>query len=406
MKILIAPNSFKESLSSVRIAEIISEELSNERKYQLTVLPLSDGGDGFLEVVKFIYKNEIIEHHSPIEFAGEKFNAPVLVSKSGKEIFIESAEVIGLKKLPQQKRNPLTLNTFPLGKLINDLVKIKYSDSIQEFEKIIIGVGGTSTIDFGLGAVNALGIKFLDNNGNEVEPIPANFSLISEIIFPSSFNHPTIQSSNHSIIPPNIHSNIQPSIYSSLQCVVDVQTPLLGDNSAVDLYGPQKGASKNELALIKKGIEHIVELIIKKNLISESEYINGAGGGLASGLKIFFDAEIISANDFIFSNLFRDTNFDEFDFLITGEGKFDIQSFEGKATGEIIRKFSDKVKRIFLVCGRIEHDVKKLIPGNVDCFELLDLYKDEEESKQKVAIGLKIISGKIRDRILNKKWLP
>ncbi|BDQ01582.1 glycerate kinase [Ignavibacterium sp.] len=400
MKILIAPNSFKESISSVKIAEIISKELSNEKNFQLTTLPLSDGGDGFLEVVKFIYKNEIIEHNFPIEFAGEKFNAPVLVNKSGKEIFIESAEVIGLKKLPQRKRNPLALNTFPLGKLINDLTNNKYSDSIQEFEKIKIGVGGTSTIDFGLGAVNALGIKFLDNNGNEVEPIPANFSLISEIIFPSSFSHPTIQSSNHSIIPPIIHSNIQPSIYSSLLCVVDVQTPLLGDNSAVDLYGLQKGASKNELALIKKGIEHIVELIIKKNLISESEYINGAGGGLASGLKIFFDAEIISANDFIFSNLFRDTSFDEFDFLITGEGKFDIQSFEGKATGEIIRKFSDKVKRIFLVCGRIEQDVKKLIPGNVDCFELLDLYQDEEESKQKVAIGLKIISEKIRDRIL------
>lgn len=400
MKILIAPNSFKESLSSVKIAEIISKELSNEKNFQLTTLPLSDGGDGFLEVVKFIYKNEIVEHNFPIEFAGEKFNAPVLVNKSGKEIFIESAEVIGLKKLPQRKRNPLALNTFPLGKLINDLANNKYSDSIPVFEKIILGVGGTSTIDFGLGAVNALGIKFLDNKGKEVEPIPANFSLISEIIFPSSFSHPTIQSSNHSIIPPIIHSNIQPSIYSSLQCVVDVQTPLLGDNSAVDLYGLQKGASKSELALIKKGIEHIVELIIKKNLISESEYINGAGGGLASGLKIFFDAEIISANDFIFSNLFRDTSFDEFDFLITGEGKFDIQSFEGKATGEIIRKFSDKVKRIFLICGRIEQDVKKLIPGNVDCFELLDLYQDEEESKQKVAIGLKIISGKIRDRIL------
>lgn len=400
MKILIAPNSFKESLSSVKIAEIISKELSNEKNFQLTTLPLSDGGDGFLEVVKFIYKNEIIEHNFPIEFAGEKFNTPVLVNKSGKEIFIESAEVIGLKKLPQRKRNPLALNTFPLGKLINDLANNKYSDSIPEFEKIILGVGGTSTIDFGLGAVNALGIKFLDNYGREVEPIPSNFSLISEIIFPSSFSHPAIQSSNDSITPPIIHSNIQASIHSSLHCIVDVQTPLIGNNSAIDLYGPQKGAKKEELSSIKKGIEHIIDLMIKKNLITDVSLVNGAGGGLASGLKIFFDADIISANDFIFSNLFRDTSFDEFDYLITGEGKFDIQSFEGKATGEIIRKFSDKVKRIFLACGRIEHDVKKLIPGNVDCFELLDLYQDEEESKQKVAIGLKIISEKIRDRIL------
>ncbi len=135
MKILIAPNSFKESLSSVKIAEIISKELSNNKNFQLTTLPLSDGGDGFLEVVKFIYKSQITEHNFPIEFAGEKFSAPVLINNSTKEIFIESAEVIGLKKLPQQKRNPLTLNTFPLGKLINDLVINKYSDSIPEFEK-------------------------------------------------------------------------------------------------------------------------------------------------------------------------------------------------------------------------------------------------------------------------------
>ncbi len=100
--------------------------------------------------------------------------------------------------------------------------------------------------------MKALGINFLDDKGKEVEPIPANFSLISEIIFPSSFSYPTIQSSNHSIIPPIIHSNIQASIYSSLHCVVDVQTPLIGNNSAIDLYGPQKGAKKEELSLIKK----------------------------------------------------------------------------------------------------------------------------------------------------------
>ncbi|WP_290663080.1 glycerate kinase [Ignavibacterium sp.] len=409
MKILIAPNSFKESLSSVQISKILSEEFAEENNFQLIELPLSDGGDGFLEVIKFISGNEIFEQKFSIEFADEKFNAPVLFNKSGKEVFIESAEIIGLKKLPKQKRNPLRLNTFPLGRLIQDLLKSKNSDSAPFFEKMIIGVGGTSTIDFGLGAANALGVKFLDSYGKEVEPIPANFSLISEIILPSSSNHPIKQSFNHSIKQSfnhsikqsNNHSIIQSSNHSILKCVADVQTPLLGDNSAVDLYGLQKGANKNELYLIKKGIEHIVELIIKKNLISGSEYINGAGGGLASGLKIFFDAEIISAKDFIFEKILVDKELSEIDFLITGEGRFDIQSFEGKATGELIKKLSDKVKRIFLVCGRIENDVKNLLPGNVQCFQLIDLFKDEKESLLKTESGLKIMAKQIKSYLKN-----
>lgn len=389
MKILIAPNSFKESLSSVQISKIFFEKLGKEKNFQTLLLPLSDGGDGFLEVMNFIYGNELIEQEFSVEFAGEKFSAPVLFNKSTKEVFIESAEVIGLKKLPLQKRNPLLLNTFPLGKLILDLFKLKNSDSVPFFEKIIIGVGGTATIDFGFGAVNALGVKFLDRFGKEVEPIPKNFLTISDITFPLSSNHSNIQTFNHSLI--------QPFNHSILACIVDVQTPLLGDNSAVDLFGPQKGANKEDIYLIKKGIEHIIELLIKKNLITDIRYINGAGGGIASGLKIFFNAEIISAKDFISEKILTEKELSDIDFLITGEGKFDIQSFEGKATGELIKKFSDKVKRIFLVCGKIENDVKNLLPENVQCFQLIDLFKDEEESKLKTVEGLKTIAREIKE---------
>jgi glycerate kinase len=174
----------------------------------------------------------------------------------------------------------------------------------------------------------------------------------------------------------------------------------LGENSAVDLYGPQKGASKHDLEIIKKGIENIVELLIKKNFITDSTYINGAGGGLASGLKIFFDAEIVSASNFIFEKILAEKELSDIDFLITGEGRFDIQSFEGKATGELIKKFANKVKKIFLVCGKIENDVKNLLPENVQCFQLIDLFKDEEESKLKTVEGLKSIASIIKEIIL------
>lgn len=381
MKILVAPNSFKESLSSVQIARIISEELSKEKYFQIITLPISDGGDGFLEVIRFINEKDVTQLFVETEFAEIKFECEVIIRKSTKELFIESAEVIGLKRIPKEYRKPLQINTFPLGKLIDDLIKLKSVGSIPAFEKIVVGVGGTSTIDLGLGAANALGVKFLDKNGNEIEPLPKNFSLISDIDLS--------------------HSIIRPINDSFLSCIVDVKTPLLGENSAIDLYGPQKCANKEELDLIKEGFENIIDLMIKKNLILDSSYINGAGGGLASGLKIFFDAEIISANDFIVEKIFRERNLsEEVNYLITGEGKFDIQSFEGKATGELIKKFSDKVKMIFLVCGKVDNDVKEYLTDNVYCFQLLDLYSAEAESKQKTEEGLKIISQQIKALIL------
>ncbi len=388
MKILIAPNSFKESVSSVQISKIFAEEFSHEENFQQIILPLSDGGDGFLDVIKFIYGDEITEYEFPVEFTNEKFNAPVLFNKITKRLFVESAEVIGLKRVPEKNRHPLGLNTYALGKLIRDLIELNNSDVMPAFEKIIIGIGGTSTIDFGLGAVHALGVKFLDSNGREIDPIPKNFHLITDILLPSSPNQSISQSANQQII-----QSINPS---HLNCIVDVQTPLLGAKSAIDLYGPQKGATIEELNLIKKGIENIASLLIKKNIITDLENLNGAGGGLSSGLKIFFNAEIISAKDFLFNEILTGRDLSQIDFLITGEGRFDIQSFEGKATGELIKRYSGKVKKIFLVCGKIESDVNNLLPSNVQCFQLIDLFKDESESLLKTEAGLKIIASKLK----------
>jgi glycerate kinase len=366
-------------LSSVQITEILSDELLKENKIEVVQLPLSDGGDGFLEVLKFIYEEEVKEKQFDCEFAGMKFSVPVLFKDSTQEIFIESAEVIGLKKIPTAKRNPLILNTYALGELINQIIKMD-DDSFSLKRKIIIGIGGTATIDFGLGIAEALGTVFYDKQGNIIKPIPEKFLEIYDFV---------VQHSDD-----NIFNKIQ------IRCVADVETPLLGDISAIDLYGPQKGANPEELVIIKKGIEHILEIMKKKNLLNDISKINGAGGGLASGLKILFNAEIISSNKFLKDNLLNRIDFSEVDYIITGEGKFDVQSFEGKATGELIKKFSDKVEKLFLVCGKINNDVKKLLPQNVICFQLVDLFGNVDEAKRNSVEGLKIIADKIKKTIL------
>lgn len=381
MKIVIAPNSFKESLSSVQIAKIFSEEFE-KLKCEKIILPLSDGGDGFIDVIDFIESGECRSYSFQNEFVGLISENRILINDNSKELFIESANVIGLHKLPVNLRKPMHLNSYALGNLIKEILQAKNKFQLAEFSKVIIGVGGTATIDFGLGAAEALGVIFIDKYGKRVKPVPENFLQIDDFILPDFSD--------------KLFKQIQ------IKCVVDVETPLLGFNSAIDLYGPQKGASSNELQKIKEGIEHIAEIMLRKNLVNDIAELNGAGGGLASGLKIFFNAEIVPSNKFITENLFSRFDLSEIDYLITGEGKFDVQSFEGKATGNLIKNFSDKVKKIFLVCGKIEENVKSLLQENVICFQLLDYYRNENEAIEKANEGLKVIAQKIITEFLTQ----
>lgn len=374
MKILFAPNSFKESLSSVQIVRILSEEFG-EMECERILLPLSDGGDGFLDVIDFINSVKCKSYFFQNEFGKIVSENKVLINQTTEELFIESAEVVGLRKLPLHLRQPMQLNTYALGNLIKKVIEARNASRLIHFNKIIIGIGGTATIDFGLGAVETLGVKFFDKNKNLIKPVPENFLTIDDISF----------------------SDFQFSLFKDIKinCIADVETPLLGSNSAIELYGYQKGAVKEEIDKIKKGIEHIAKLLLEKKIVNDISALNGAGGGLAAGLIIFLKAEIIPSKNFISDLLLKETDIKEIDYLITGEGKFDIQSFEGKATGELIKKFSGKVKNIFLVCGMIDENVKSLLPENVICFQLVDYFGDAAEAIKNAEAGLRSVSKKI-----------
>jgi glycerate kinase len=394
MRILLAPNSFKNSLLSVEVTIILSQEFSFIENVEIVKSPLSDGGDGFLEVIKFNNEKEIIEKKVAVVFAEQIFDVPLLYKISTKEIFIESAEVVGLKKITSEKRNPLTINTLALGNIISDLVKQDVAD-FPEVNKIVIGVGGTATIDLGLGALSALGVRFLGVDGNELLPIPQNFCSIREIDSSNSFI-PLVkltikQSLNHSIT-----QSIKPP---EISCIVDVETKLLGEKNAVEMFGYQKGASKNEIEFIKKGLENVLSILKKDGFQFNELDLNGAGGGLAAGLNLFLGASIISAEDFIKNNILKFSNSCRFDYVITSEGKLDIQSFEGKATGEVIRMFHPVVKKIFVICGLAENDVIRKLPQNVDVIELKNYFSSIEESIDKTSEGLRMAAKEIIRKI-------
>ena len=179
-RILIAPNSFKECADSVTIAELIKDNLNHLENAELIVKPISDGGDGFLNVCNYYFGGEIRTYKISTAYDETILDCPVLYIESKKEIYIESAEVLGLKKVPLTFRNPLKLSSKGLGELFLK-IKQEIKQNKLNVEKVYVGIGGTATIDMGLGMMSKLGLKLIKASGEEVNVSPENFSITKSI---------------------------------------------------------------------------------------------------------------------------------------------------------------------------------------------------------------------------------
>ncbi len=364
MNILICPNSFKECADSVTISEIINKKFIVNSDFNLIIKPLTDGGDGFLKVCENIFNLKPLTSLNIISYQNSLNKYKLLYSKENRKLFIESAELFGLKMFPENERKPLRLNSSALGLILKDLAALTNSQKIL-IESVWIGVGGTATIDFGIGACSHLGLKQLDENSELLEPIPQNFYKTKKLLF--DFNK----------LPFNIY------------CIADVETELLGNPDAIEIYGPQKGAFPEEINKIKSGIRNILSLVKSDLNLSIPEKINGAGGGLAAGLNLFLGAKIISAKSFIKNELLKDVDFSRIDVVISGEGKFDLQSFEGKAAGVIVNICKQNSIPLFLINGSTELSEKAVIPENIRFINLADFYSSKQKAMQNYEEGIK-----------------
>lgn len=366
MNILVAPNSFKECADSVEITEILSRSMSANSDFRIIQKPLSDGGDGFLPVIKKTFKTFELDIIAPDIFNHYQ-SYKLLIDAKTDTGYLESASIIGLKCFDKKNRKSLILNSALLGKVITQI-----STDIQQakfkIKTLIIGIGGTATIDFGIGACTQLGLKLLDEKENELIPIPKNFNQVEKLKF-------TKQE-----IPFNI------------KCIVDVDTQLIGEPGAIEIYGEQKGASEDDLKIIKTGIEKILILASVDKNFTLPKKINGAGGGLAAGLNIFLDAEIIRAEEFITNIIFNGFNLNDVDAVITGEGSFDYQSFEGKAAGIILKLFAQKRIPVFLVNGSTILPSSVRLPDNVQIINLVDFFESKELSIKNYGAGFEKVA--------------
>jgi glycerate kinase len=363
MNILIAPNSFKECTDSVEIAELINKTLPENNLIKTIVKPLSDGGDGFLKVIKSICSVTPIVYNIYDNNNNLNKDIIVLFDKINKRAYIESAALFGVNVVPKVNRKPLKLTTEILGDVLLNLAADVESNKF-EIDEVVIGIGGTATIDFALGALSKLGFKFYDLLENLVKPHPLYFITINK--FETELK----------------------KLPFKLSCIIDVDTELIGEPGAIEIYGKQKGASESDLKIIKSGIKNILEIISTENKLNIPQKLNGAGGGLASGLNIFLDAEIIRAEDFIKNDILKEINPNKIDAVITGEGSFDYQSFEGKGSGIILKIFAEKNIPIFLINGMTALPQNIKLPENVSIFNLIDLFNSKEESIKNYRTGI------------------
>lgn len=373
-KILIAPNSFKECADSVTLSELIFENLVSLPNFELIMKPISDGGDGFLNVCKFHFGGELINYKISTAYDNSMMKCSVLYVPESRTIFIESAEILGLKVVPRNFRKPVTLSSKGIGELL-----LKIRDDVKKskifVDKIYLGVGGTATIDMGLGIMSALGLKFFDANGIALPVLPKYFNEVKEIKW------------NKIDLPFNMIP------------IADVTNQLIGEEGGVMVYGMQKGATKEELVTIESGFGNIINLLKNIQLLKSLEFLSGAGGGIPASFQIFLNSYCESSYEFILNHLKLEDRLNKYDYLVTGEGAFDRQTLFGKGAGLLMMYYSNIVKTIFLVCGKVDEEIKAVLPQNVVPIELLSYFKDKDQSIKNYRLGIKKACGEIGKQI-------
>ncbi|MDR0286593.1 MAG: glycerate kinase [Clostridiales bacterium] len=324
-KILIVPNSFKGSITAPEAAVAMEKGILKAfPTVEIEKLPLADGGDGTLECLITALDGHYRECRvqNPL---GTEITAKYGILKDNTAV-IESAEASGMRLLAEDQLDPMNTSTYGTGELIKDAIE-------QGCKKIIVGIGGTATIDGGMGMAQALGIVFRDINGNVLGT--GGKELIN--IYSISFNriHPGLKNAN-------------------IIAACDITNFLCGDKGAAKLFGPQKGADTKMIVTLNDGLLNLSERLhsMDKDILMLRG--GGAGGGLCAGLVAFCGASVKSGFDIVSEITGLRDKIKISDLIFTGEGKTDSQSKYGKlpyGVAEIAAEFN---KPVILISGDID----------------------------------------------------
>jgi glycerate 2-kinase len=369
MKIVIAPDSFKESLTALEAAQAIEKGMKkvlSEASY--VKIPMADGGEGTVQSLVDATEGRIITKTvtGPL---GEPVEAFFGISGDKKTAVIEMAAASGLHLVPVEKRNPLITTTRGTGELI--IAALDYG-----IEHIIIGIGGSATNDGGAGMAKALGIKLLDSAGKVIGDGGGALAEIAAIDI----------------------STIDPRLASvRIEVACDVDNPLTGPRGASAIFGPQKGATPEMVQQLDANLGHFAEMI-RKEVGTDIEQIAGAGaaGGLGGGLMAFLSAELKSGVDIVLEATKLEDQLKDADFVITGEGKIDGQTIFGKTPIGVAKTAKKHSIPVIAIAGSLGSDshvvhehgidaVFSIVPGIVP---LSDAFKNASVNVERLAANL------------------
>jgi glycerate kinase len=335
VKILIAPDKFKGSLSAREVAENIAKGLRDVlADAKIDIVPMADGGEGTAEVICDALGGSWLKckAHDPL---GREIEARYAWIDAQKLAVMEMSEAAGMRRLSESERDPLRANTFGVGEMLIEA-------SRHGAEKIIVGLGGSATNDGGFGMALALGFRF-----DYAHPPSPGYGVageqerrpVSDLIGLQGIEKPK--------------DLFLPKIIAA----ADVKNPLLGENGATRVFGAQKGATEGQVYILERALTKLADIVSKQFGVDyRDEPGAGAAGGLGFGLMSFCGAKIRPGFEVVAEAVDLESKMKNVDVVITGEGSLDRQTLEGKTPAGVARLARKLDKRVFAIVGRASED--------------------------------------------------
>ena len=355
MKIVIAPDSFKESLTADQVAEAIKRGFQQSiADVDCLLCPVGDGGEGTVDAIR--HSLELEEKWIQVTGSFGQKEAMRYFQKGELALF-EVADLVGLGKILQEKRNPLQIQTRGIGELICHLIA-------QGIKDIYIGVGGTASNDGGIGIAAGLGYQFYDRDGNALTACGQTL-----------LNLASVSTENCYKIPEDVQIRI----------LADVVNPLCGPQGATYTFGKQKGLHPNMFETVDQAIQDFYEKVSPATLQLKGA---GAGGGIAGGLCAFAQASIVSGIDTCLNLINFDKKVSHADLVVVGEGRLDRQSLAGKAPIGVAKRTPVGVP-VIAICGSLAEDLPPLPFENIQAaFSILEKSEPLEDSLKNASLYL------------------
>jgi len=341
VKVVVAPDSFKECLSALQVAEAVARGLRRaDAAAEVVLVPMADGGEGTVDAVVDATGGRRLRTTvtGPL---GDPVEATFGVSGDGETAVIEMAQASGLPLVPPRRRNPLRTTTYGTGELIGEALA-------EGVRTVIIGIGGSATVDGGAGMAQALGVKLTDASGRELGWGGGELGRLAHV---------------------DVGGLEERTLGVRFRVACDVTNPLLGERGAARVYGPQKGATPEMVEVLERNLARFARVVAHDLRVEVAKVPGGgAAGGLGAGLKAFLGAELVAGVEVVADAVGLAGKMAGADLVITGEGKLDAQSAFGKTPVGVARLAKKQGIPVVALAGALGGGAERVLAEGIDAY--------------------------------------